>query len=150
MSVRPVTIFLVALAGLQVAAGQSSVPQSKERSHVERFSTPEVRAEKAEADANARLIANPNDDTALDARAVARIRLGRNKEAYEDLRRAVALKPDYSDYQANLGYVLWKLGRPEEAVGAERAALNLDARNASAHYQLGRFLLRIGNRKNLN
>ena len=79
MSVRPVTIFLVALAGLQVAAGQPSVPQSKERSHVERFSTPEVRAEKAEADANAKLTANPNDDTALDARAVARMRLGRNK-----------------------------------------------------------------------
>ena len=150
MSVRPVTIFLVALAGLQVAAGQPSVPQSKERSHVERFSTPEVRAEKAEANANAKLTANPNDDAALDARAVARMRLGRNKEAYEDLRRAVSLKPDNSNYQANLGYVLWKLGKPEEAVGAERAALKLDARNASAHYQLGRFLLRIGNRKDLN
>ena len=72
------------------------------------------------------------------------------REAYEDLRRAVSLKPDNSEYQTNLGYVLWKLGKPEEAVGAERAALKLDARNAPAHYQLGRFLLRIGNRKDLN
>ena len=46
--------------------------------------------------------------------------------------------------------MLWKLGRPEEAVGAERAALKLDAKNTIAHYQLGRFLLRLGEAKDLN
>jgi tetratricopeptide (TPR) repeat protein len=150
MSVQPVTILLIAVACLQVAAGQSSAPPSKERSHVERFSTPEVRAEKAETDASARLAASSNDDVALNARAIARMRLGRNQEAYADLSQAVSLKPDNSDYQANLGYVLWKLGKPEEAVAAERAALKLDGKNTTAHYQLGRFLLRIGNRKDLN
>ena len=56
------------------------------------------------------------------------MRLGRNQEAYADLSQAVSLKPDNSDYQANLGYVLWKLGKPEEAVAAERAALKLDGK----------------------
>ena len=65
-------------------------------------------------DATARLATNPNDDQALNARALARMRLGRNKDAYEDLKRALSLKPDNSDYQANLGYVLWKLGRPKK------------------------------------
>ncbi len=149
MLIRPVAVFFLALACLQVAAGQTSAPQSKERSHVERFSTPEVRAEKAEADANARLAANPNDDSALNSRALARVRLGRNPEAYEDLRRAVSLKPQVSEYQANLGYLLWKIGRPQEAVSAERAALKLDEKNNSAHYQLGRFLVRLGEKKDL-
>jgi len=149
MSIRIATIVLVGLACFQSAAGQPAGPQSKERSHVERFSTPEVRAEKAEADASARLAISPNDDGALNSRAIARMRLGRNQEAYDDLRRAVALKADNSDYQANLGYVLWKLGRPEEAVATERAALKLDAKNTTAHYQLGRFLLRLGDPKDL-
>ena len=149
MSLRPATVCFLALAGFQVVAGQTSAPPAKERSHVERFSTPEVRAEKSEADAAAQLATNPNDDSALNRRAIARMRLGRNSEAYDDLRRAVVLKPDNPDYQANLGYVLWKLGKSAEAVAAERAAIRLDARNGTAHYQLGRFLLRLGDRKDL-
>ena len=134
---------------LNCAPVQSPSGQAKERSHVERFSTPEVRAERAEADANAVLTANPKDAVALNARALARIRLGRNQEGYDDLVRAVTLKPDNSDYQANLGYVLWKLGRFAEAITAERTALKLDDKNESAHYQLGRFLLRVGDKKDL-
>jgi tetratricopeptide (TPR) repeat protein len=149
MCFRPVAGFLLALACFQVAAGQTSVPPSKERSHVERFSTPEVRAEKAEADASALLAANSSDDAALNRRALARMRLGRNAEAFEDLRRAVSLKPANSEYQGNLGYVLWKLGKAQEAVNAERTALKLDDKNNAAHYQLGRFLLRLGERKDL-
>ena len=84
----------------------------------------------------------------MNARSLAR-RLGRYPEALEDLRRAVALQPANSEYQANLGYVLWKLGRADEAIAAERAALKLDDKNSSAHYQLGRMLLRIGERKDL-
>src|SRR5262249_61891649 len=102
------------------SAGQSPAGPSKERSHVERFSTPEVRAERTEADANAKLATNPNDAVALNTRALARIRLGRNKEAYDDLARAVALKPDNSDYQAKLGYVIWKFSHFPEAISAEQ------------------------------
>jgi tetratricopeptide (TPR) repeat protein len=123
--------------------------QLKEKSHVERFSSPEVRAERDEAAATTKLTANADDDQALNARALARMRLGLYKEAYEDLRRAVALKPTDSDYQANLGYVLWKLARPDEAIASERAALKVNPKNTTAHYQLGRFLLRVGEQKNL-
>src|SRR5262249_48143864 len=63
------------------------------RSHVERFSTPEVRAERSEAEATARLAVDPNDAAALYSRALARSLLGRNSEAYQDLQRAVSLKP---------------------------------------------------------
>src|ERR1041384_6817321 len=74
---------------------QTALPQ---RPHVERFSTPEVRAERSEADATAKLAANSNDTEALNARALARMRLGRYSEAYEDLHRATALKPSNADY----------------------------------------------------
>src|SRR5256884_1803588 len=127
-----------------------SAQQPRERSHVERFSTSEAKAGRDETEASAKLAANPNDDQALNSRAIARIRLGRYHEAFEDARRAVSLKPADSDYQANLGFVLWKLGRPEEAINAERAALKLNPKNTTAHYQLGRFLLRIGQQKDLN
>src|SRR6184192_1469580 len=74
--------------------------RAQERSHVERFSTPEARAERVEAEANQKLAAKPNDTEALNLRGLARIRFGRYPEAYKDLSRAVALKPDNSDYQA--------------------------------------------------
>ena len=127
----------------------SAAAQPRERSHVERFSTPEVKAEREEIAANEKLAANPNDDQALNARAIARIRLGKYQDAYEDVRRAVQSQPANSDYQANLGYVLWKLGRADEAIAAERAALRLNEKNTVAHYQLGRFLLRVGQEKDL-
>ena len=134
----------------QGTAPSAAPATAQERSHIERFSTPETRAERVEADASAKIAANPNDTAALNLRALARMRFGRFAEAYEDLRRAVSLKPDSSEYQANLGYVLWKLGRADEAVGAERAALKLDDKNFTAHFQLGRFLLRIGDPKQLS
>ena len=138
------------LAFLAAPSTPVAAQQPKEKSHVERFSTPEVKAEREEIAANEKLTANPKDDQALNTRAIARIRLGRYQEAYEDVRHAVELKPANSDYQANLGYVLWKLGRPDEAIGAERAALKLNDKNTIAHYQLGRFLLRVGQEKDLN
>lgn len=143
-----ITVFLVyAMSALaQGVAPGVAVPA---RSHVERFRTPETRAERVEAETNEKLIVNPNDAEALNLRAAARVRFGRYAEAYEDLRRAVSLKPGNSEYQANLGYVLWKLGRSDEAVSAERVALKLDEKNFMAHHQLGRFLLRTGEPKQL-
>jgi tetratricopeptide (TPR) repeat protein len=145
---RSIPVFPLGL--VLVCTVSAAAQPAPERSHVERFSTPEVKAEREEAAANAKIAANPNDDQALNSRAVARMRLGRYQEAYQDMRRAVELKPGDSDYQTNLGYVLWKLGRAEEAVNAERAALKLNPKNNNAHYHLGRFLLRIGQRKDLN
>ena len=150
MKLRSLNVVLICAACSTVTLAQAPAPApTPARSHVERFSTLDARAERVEVDANAKLAADPNDAGALNARALARMLFGRNAEAYEDLRRAVALKPNNSDYQANLGYVLWKLGRVNEAVAAERAALKLDEKNFTARYQLGRFLLRLGGREQL-
>lgn len=130
-------------------ASYGQAPVGAQRSHVDRFSTPEIRAEKAEADATTKLKANPQDAEALNARALARLRLTRYQEAYADLRQAVSLRSSDAEYQANLGYALWKLGRASEAIEAERGALKLDDKNYTAHYQLGRFLLRVGDPKQL-
>jgi Flp pilus assembly protein TadD len=127
------------------AYGQSQAQAA--RSHVERFSTPEMLAERAEAEATRKLAANPKDADSLNARALARMRLGRYSEAHEDLRRAVSLKPSGAEYQANLGYVLYKIGKPAEAIAAERAAVKLDDNNFTGHHQLGRFLLLSGDQK---
>jgi tetratricopeptide (TPR) repeat protein len=149
MKVKLSVLILVALLCALSSSAQTPPTAVAIRSHVERFSTPAVRAEKAEADATARLKTNPNDAEALNSRALARMRLNHYQDAYDDLRQALSLNPSNSNYQANLGYVQWKLGRANEAVEAERAALKLDDKNYTAHYQLGRFLLRIGDPKHL-
>ena len=119
------------------------------RSHVERFTTSKERAEQAESIANVRLASNQNDAAAFNLRGVARLRLGRYLDSYADLRRAVTLKPDSTEYQANLGYVLWKLGKVEEALAVTRTAVKLDEKSFAAHFQLGRFLVRLGGKDQL-
>ncbi len=114
------------------------------RSHVERFSSQQSRAERAETEASAKLKVNPNDAETLNDRAYARMGLGRYPEAVEDLRRTVAINPKKADYYANLGYALWKTGKQGEAVAAERTALKLEEKHFTANYQLGRFLLLSG------
>jgi tetratricopeptide (TPR) repeat protein len=141
-----IRLFQLVIASLVCALSvfAQSAPPAAHGSHVERFASGEARAERVEADASAKLAANPNDTEALNLRSLARMRVGHYQEALEDLRRAAALKPTNAEYQANLGYVLWKLGHADEAISAERAALKTDDKNFTAHYQLGRFLLRAG------
>lgn len=147
MLFRSLILTIFALYPPSFAAAQSADSQIKPRSHVERFSTPEMRAELSEAETTKRIAAKPNDAETLNERALARLRLGKYTEAAEDLRRAVSLDAKNSEYQANLGYVLWKLGKADEAITAERTALKLDEKNFTAQYQLGRFLLRVGDEK---
>src|SRR5262249_25143475 len=132
---------LLAVSSTAHSQGPDTATPTPVKSHVERFSTPEMRAERAEAEASAILKTNPDDAEALNKRSLARMRLDNYRDAEADLQRAVTLKPNLSEYQANLGYVLWKLGRVAEAVNAQRTALKLDEKNYTAHYQLGRFLL---------
>lgn len=136
----PIILFL----SLVTIYGQTT----NKRSHVERFSTPEARAAKIENETTEKLAKNPNDAGVINERALARMRLGKYPEALADLHKAVSLDAKNADYRANLGYVLWKLGRGTEAIQAEREALKLDEKNYTANYQLGRFLLRTGD-KNL-
>ncbi len=145
---KPLTFQLIVFIFCCAAVAQTQT--AVEHSHVERFSTPKDRAERDEAEAAEKLKVNPRDDAALNLRANARMRLGKYVEALEDLRRAVDLKPASAEYQASFGYVLFKLGRPAEAIAAERAALKLDDKNFTANYQLGRFLLMSGDAKALS
>ena len=54
-------ISILLWCALPLLAQTPSPTGAATRSHVERFSTPEVRAEKAESDATAKLKANPQD-----------------------------------------------------------------------------------------
>ncbi len=143
-------VIIITLTSFVVSNGQtnatSALSGDQRRSHVERFSTPEARAARSEKDLSEKLSQNPNDAEKLNERALARTRLQKYAEAFEDLRKASALEPANADYKANLGYVLWKLGRGQEAILTEREALKLDGKNYTANYQLGRFLLRTGDR----
>lgn len=137
-------VFATVLMSVAVSYSQSPTATPRALSHVERFNTSEARALKIEQDTTEKLRKSPNDAEAINDRALARLRLQKFPEAYEDLKHAVQLSPSTADYRANLGYVLWKLGRAQEAIQAEREALTLDEKNYTANYQLGRFLLRTG------
>ena len=129
------------------ALTNAQTPTSVKRSHIERFSTPEARAAKIEIEATEKLKLNPNDAETINNRALARMRLQKYAEALTDLKRAVEINPNNAEYKANYGYVLWKLGRTAEALEAERQALKLEEKNYTANYQLGRFLIRTGDKK---
>ena len=138
------------LSAAAYVSGQTvATPTASSRSHVERFSSPQMLATRSETEASAKLKTNPNDAEAWNRRAYARMGLANYRGAVEDLRKAVALNPGKADYQANLGYALWKIGRHQEAIAAERTALKLDEKNFTAHYQLGRFLLLGGDPNHL-
>src|SRR2546427_127029 len=128
-----VVVFVFAAA---LASGQES-----ELSHVERFTDPKVKLERAERDATARLDSNPRDARAFLGRGVARLSLGELKQAVTDLREAAELDPKSAEARAQLAYGLWLLGALPEALVAARAALALNPDNASAHYYAGRILL---------
>src|SRR3954466_1940069 len=105
MRVRALQLLVLCFTpGALCARAQQSSPTPAPRSHVERFSSPQALAARAETEASAKLKTNPNDAEAFNVRAYARMGLGRYPEAVEDLRRAVALNPNKADYQANLGY----------------------------------------------
>jgi hypothetical protein len=56
------------------------------------------------------------------------------------LRRALNLNPEQSDTWSNLGLVLWRIGRVEEAGVALRRAVDMNPEKATYHGNLGVFL----------
>jgi Flp pilus assembly protein TadD len=62
--------------------------------------------------------------------------LGRNREAEEALRKAVAIDPGNAAAHLNLGLLLAETERVPEAEAELRRSLALDARNATAAYNL--------------
>ena len=76
--------------------------------------------------------------------ALASIDLGELEVAEAHYRESLAIEPQPAIYN-DLGFVLERLGMPEDATAAYRKALELDPASASAHYNLGSSLARSGN-----
>ncbi len=131
--------------GLLLTLGSTGLlSQQDPPSHRERFASRTDRLQRDEREASLRLSANPNDTNALNARALARLGLGRTEEALDDLRRAAELESGSADPRASLAYGLWVQGRLHEAKAAAESALALNADHAGAHYYLGSVLLKLG------
>ena len=65
---------------------------------------------------------------------------GRKDEALEQLRAAIAHKPDYATAHSNLGNLLYDLKRYDEAEKEWRVAIRADPDHATAHSNLGNLL----------
>src|SRR2546426_7715025 len=79
-------------------------------------------------------------------RAVELQRQGQWEEAAAEYRALLAIAPNYSEAQANLGAVLARLGNYEEATAAYESALRLNPKLTPillnlgiAHYRAGQF-----------
>jgi tetratricopeptide (TPR) repeat protein len=111
------------------------------RTHQERFASPSVQYQLAEADATARLDKDPKDVAALTERGLARVSLGKIKAGVADFEAAVAVDRSSGRAWAYVAYGLWMQGQFEPALAAARQALANDPEQASAHWYTGRLLL---------
>lgn len=75
---------------------------------------------------------NPKDDRGYFNLARAYLKLNDDKEAEKAIRQAVKLKPEDSEYQAELGGVLIQFAKYPEAIGVLKKALKLDENNSRA------------------
>lgn len=71
-------------------------------------------------------------------------RLGRIDKAEECCRRAIALRPDFSDAYLNLGNVFLHRGLHEEALDQYHAVLRFSPQHAGAHGNLGHVQAALG------
>lgn len=78
------------------------------------------------------LVKNPKDDTAQFNLARCYNKLNKDKEYESAVRKAIKMKPDNSEYQAELGAVLIKFAKYGEAIGVLKKALKLDENNSRA------------------
>jgi len=79
----------------------------------------------------------PNNVLLLNMRGVARLGIGKVKDASEHFNLALALKPDYADAYQNLGLALQQLGDPEGALKSFEKAVELNPKFAKAYDNLG-------------
>ncbi len=75
---------------------------------------------------------NPKDDAAIFNLGRSYNKINDDKEAEKNLRLAVKLKPEDSQYQTELGAILIKLAKYDEAVGVLKKALKIDETNSQA------------------
>ena len=89
------------------------------------------------------LAADPKHWKAHNNMALASIDLGELEVAEAHYRESLAIKPQPAIYN-DLGFVLERLGMPEQAAEAFRKGLEMDPESASAQYNLGASLVRSG------
>src|SRR5439155_19198961 len=76
--------------------------------------------------------------------AVVLDRLGRPKEAAEELRRVVHARPGFVDARYLLGKVLLAAGAADEAALHLEAAVRLSPEKSAAHFQLAQAYQKLG------
>ncbi len=89
------------------------------------------------------LAVDPQHWKAHNNMALASIDIGELEVAEAHYRASLAIKPQPAIYN-DLGYVLERLGMPEQAAHEFRKALELDPKSPSAQYNLGASLVRSG------
>lgn len=84
---------------------------------------------------------HPNDPRIRNFFGIALAALGRNSEARAEYQEAIRLDPGMEDAYRNLGFLEWNRHHLQAAVKALTRAVALSARDAFAHYYLGRVYL---------
>ena len=74
--------------------------------------------------------------------------LGKNKEAYPDLKRAVEIDPSYSDPLNNLGVVCFQLGKPDSAIFYFKKGLELAPEYGELYKNIGAVYYNMNDFKN--
>ncbi|HYF00052.1 MAG TPA: tetratricopeptide repeat protein, partial [Planctomycetota bacterium] len=80
--------------------------------------------------------ADPSDPDGPEGRAVCLLALGRLDEAERDMDRVIAARPTADSY-SNRGAIRARGGRLEEAMADYARALEIDPKNAGAHFNVG-------------
>ena len=118
------------------APAETPPPSTKGKRPREIKTNSEKSFEKAVAAYKKMLAGNDDDDIAHFNLGLAYNKLNEDEDAAKSLKEAVNLKPDNTEYQTELGSILIKLARYNEAVPALKKALELDASNAKAEQLL--------------
>lgn len=102
------------------------------------------RLAEAERGYRAVLRQSPKHAPALHFLGVVALASGKNRNAVELIKKAIAARPDYVEAHSNLGNALQQQGKPKPAIASYRKAIALDPGYAVAHMNLGTVLLGQG------
>src|SRR5688572_27145516 len=91
-------VFLSSVCVLFSQSADQIASTKQNKTHLERFSTPQMIARKNEIEANESLQKNPNDAAALNKRGVAGIQLKKFNAAADDLKKAISINPENAEF----------------------------------------------------
>ena len=89
------------------------------------------------------LQSNPNQPIAFYLLGLIAHQVGKNKNAFDLISKALAIKPDFAEAHNNLGNVLTELGQLDEAVVSFNEAVSIKPDYAEAHSNLGNALQKL-------